>query len=50
MPVRELLGIPENVALAGHIAVGHRADRWPSKLQRNPVSEFVFGDRFGAPW
>jgi nitroreductase len=48
--VRELLEIPEGVAMAGHIAVGRRADPWPSKLQRNPVSEFVFGERFGAPW
>jgi nitroreductase len=48
--VRELLGIPQGVVLAGHIAVGHRADPWPSRLERNPVSEFAFGDRFGAPW
>ena len=48
--VRELLEIPEGVAMAGHIAVGHRADPWPAKLSRNPASEFVFGERFGAPW
>ena len=48
--VRELLEIPEPFVLAGHIAVGHRREPWPARLQRNPVSEFAFGDRFGAPW
>jgi nitroreductase len=48
--VRELLEIPEPFVLAGHTAVGHRREPWPSRLQRNPVSEFAFGDRFGAPW
>jgi nitroreductase len=48
--VRELLGIPDGVAMAGHISVGHRADPWPSQLRRNPVSEFAYGDRFGEPW
>ncbi len=48
--VRELLGIPDSVALAGHISVGHRADPWPSKLSRNPLDEFAFGERYGQPW
>jgi nitroreductase len=48
--IRELLEIPEGVAIAGHISVGHRADPWPEKLSRNPVSEFVYGERFGAGW
>jgi nitroreductase len=48
--VRELLEIPEGVVMAGHIAVGHRADPCPGKLLRNPTSEFVFAERFGAPW
>ncbi|HXO10116.1 MAG TPA: nitroreductase family protein [Solirubrobacteraceae bacterium] len=48
--VRELLEIPGGVAIAGHIAVGHRADPWPSQLARHPVSAFAFGERFGAPW
>ncbi len=48
--VRELLGIPETVALAGHISVGHRADPWPSRLTRNPVSEFTFAERYGERW
>jgi nitroreductase len=48
--VRELLEIPEEMAMAGHISVGHREDPWPSKLRRNPVGEFVFGERYGGPW
>jgi nitroreductase len=48
--VAELLGLPDNIAFAGHISVGHRADPWPRKLSRNPVAEFTFGERFGEPW
>jgi nitroreductase len=48
--VRELLALPGGVALAGHISVGHRADPWPEKLSRRPVSEFAFGERYGEPW
>ncbi len=48
--IRELLGIPDGVAIAGHISLGHRAEAWPNKLTRNPVSEFAFGERFGEPW
>jgi nitroreductase len=47
--VKELLGIPEDVALAAHIGVGHRADPWPKSLSRRPVSEFAFAERFGEP-
>jgi nitroreductase len=48
--LRELLAIPEGVAVAGHISVGYRDGAWPRKLTRNPVSEFVFGERFGSAW
>jgi nitroreductase len=48
--LRELLAIPEGFAVAGHISVGYRDGDWPRKLTRNPVSEFVFGERFGEPW
>lgn len=48
--VRELLEIPEGVALAGHISVGRRADPWPSRLSRRPVEEFAFAERFGEPF
>ena len=48
--LRELLAIPDGIAVAGHISVGHRADRWPSKLRRNPVSDFTFAERYGERW
>ncbi len=48
--VHELLGIPDGIALAGHISVGVRADPWPRQLTRKPVSEFTFSDRFARPW
>jgi nitroreductase len=47
--VRELLGIPQDIALAAHIGVGHRADPWPKALSRRPVEEFAFAERFGEP-
>jgi hypothetical protein len=47
--VRELLGIPEGIALAGHISTGHRADPWPVRLNRNHVADFAFGERWGEP-
>lgn len=48
--VRELLGLPEGVALAGHISVGYRDDPWPQRLRRNEVSSFTYGERWGEPW
>ncbi len=47
--VRRLLELPEELALAAHIGVGHRADAWPARLARRPVSEFAFLERFGEP-
>jgi nitroreductase len=47
--VKRLLEIPDDIALAAHVGVGHRADAWPSKLSRKPVSEFAFSERFGDP-
>jgi nitroreductase len=48
--VRELLGLPDGIALAGHISVGYRADPWPKRLSRNPAGEFAFGERWGEAW
>ena len=48
--VQELLGIPDGIAVAGHISVGHRADPWPAKLSRKPVGEFAFAERYGNAW
>lgn len=47
--VKELLGIPDEIALACHIGVGHRDGPWPKQLARRPVEEFAFLDRYGAP-
>ena len=48
--VQELLSIPDGIAVAGHISVGHRADPWPAKLSRKPVGEFAFAERYGDAW
>jgi nitroreductase len=45
--VKSLLEIPDDIALAAHIGVGHRADPWPKRLARRPVEEFAFGERYG---
>jgi nitroreductase len=47
--VRTLLEIPQEVALAAHIGVGHRAEPWPRRLARRPVEEFAFSERYGEP-
>jgi nitroreductase len=47
--VRELLGIPENVLTAAHVAVGRPARPWPTRLSRRPVSETAFLDGYGNP-
>lgn len=48
--VRKLLAIPDEVALAAHVGVGHRHDPWPRQLSRRQVSEFAFAERFGEPF
>jgi nitroreductase len=47
--VKQLLAIPDDVALAAHVGVGYRADPWPRRLARRPVAEFAFAERFGEP-
>jgi nitroreductase len=47
--VRQLLAIPDEIALAAHIGVGRRADPWPERLSRRPVQEFAFSERYGEP-
>lgn len=47
--VRELLDIPESVAIAAFVVVGARADPWPERLARRPLDEFAFAERYGAP-
>lgn len=47
--VKELLAIPDDVALAAYVLVGRRADPWPTRLSRKPVQEFAFAGRYGEP-
>jgi nitroreductase len=47
--VKQLLDLPDDLALAAHIGVGHRADPWPKGLARKPVEEFAFAERYGEP-
>jgi len=46
--VKELLTIPEHVATAAHVAVGHPARPWPTKLTRRPVEKLVYADTYGT--
>ena len=46
--VRELLGVPDTVALAGMLALG-RPVHQPTKLNRRPVKTFTMVDRFDGP-
>lgn len=48
--VKQLLQMPDDVALAAHIGAGHRADPWPTRLARKPVEEFAFAERYGEPF
>ncbi len=45
--VKELLSIPDDVALAAYVLVGHRDEPWPARLSRKPVEEFAFSERYG---
>ncbi|WP_214406033.1 nitroreductase family protein [Pseudonocardia lacus] len=47
--VRELLGIPEGIITAGHIAVGYPERPFPTTLRRGPVERVVFADRYDRP-
>ena len=46
--VKELLGVPDEYALAGVLALG-RPVRQPTKLKRDPVDDFATVDRFDGP-
>ena len=46
--VRELLGLPQHVALAALVAIGHPANR-VTRLRRAEVEEFTTVDRFDGP-
>ena len=46
--VKELLGVPDTVALAGVLALGHPVHQ-PTRLRREPVASFATVDRFDGP-
>lgn len=46
--VRALLHVPDNLALAGVMMLGHPVHQ-PTKLRREPVSSFATIDRFDGP-
>ena len=46
--VKELLGVPDEYAVAGVLALG-RPVRQPTKLKRDPVESFTTVDRFDGP-
>lgn len=47
--VRELLGVPSQLLLAAYVLVGYRADPWPRRLSRQPVSQFAYLDSYANP-
>jgi nitroreductase len=47
---KELLGLPDGVVTACHIAVGHPATPFPKRLKRLPVQETTFLERYGQPY
>ena len=47
--VKQLLGIPEDHALAALVAVGYPEGNLPTRLKRKPVEEFATRERFDGP-
>jgi nitroreductase len=47
--VKEMLGIPEGVITAAHVAIGYPAKGFPHKLTRASVADTVSLDSFGTP-
>lgn len=46
--IKELFGLPGDVAVAGTIALGHPERPLHRKLSRRPVDEVVFAERYGT--
>ncbi|MEZ5379244.1 MAG: nitroreductase family protein [Acidimicrobiales bacterium] len=47
--VKELLGIPDELATAAHIVAGYPAKPFPTKLRRLPVEQIAFLDSMDRP-
>ena len=46
--VKELLGIPDDVLTAAHVAIGYPERPFPTKLNRMPLDEIVHLDSWGT--
>jgi nitroreductase len=46
--VKELLGIPDDVLTAAHVAIGYPERPFPTKLNRMPLNEIVHLDSWGT--
>ena len=46
--VRALLAIPDGIATAATIALGHPSRPFPTRLARRPLAELAFADRWGT--
>jgi hypothetical protein len=46
--MKELLGVPDELAVAAVVALGHPV-RQPTKLTRDPVESFTTVDRLDGP-
>ena len=47
--VKELLGIPDGVITAAHVAIGYPVKPFPTKLNRMPLKNMVHLDSWGTP-
>lgn len=47
--VKALLGIPDDVSTAAMLTLGWPQKPFPKKLNRKPVSELVWSEKFGTP-
>lgn len=48
--VAELLGLPDGVVCACHILVGYPEESFPKELNRMPLDQLVFAERYGHPY
>jgi nitroreductase len=46
----EVLGLPDGVLTACHVAAGYPERPFPRRLRRLPVAETTFADRYGEPF
>lgn len=48
--VRELLGLPDGVITAAHVAIGYPARGFPRRLTRTAVEDIVSAESYGTPY